>query len=161
MGPTLFFLDADRGRCFLAQSRLRELLQCRRGLMSSAEDRSTAAELLATVQANIDGGYDVSSPGRKYKARRPMSCLKCIGERKFADEAATRAALDSPRKGRKVSFCVQRKDDSESMVSFLQSGWIDLTKNLSENLSLACCATRKPTRVAQIRYDDVDAAQNS
>ena len=110
----------------------------------SDEDPDDPAQLMASVQANIDGGYGTSAAAERRKPRaNPLTpCLQCISQR--PDTNNPRAATNGPlRTARKVNFCLDRdrREQPLPFLAFFSDGWREINAGFG---SMCGMAGRKP-----------------
>ena len=102
----------------------------------SQGDYDTAADLMATVQGNLDQGYGTKPSPSKAPAK-PQRCLQCI-----TDPGASCTAHRHSLPG-----AVPGLDETPSTVLVLRDGWQELTSGFSDQMTgFSCCMARKPAR---------------
>ena len=99
----------------------------------SQADFDTAADLMETVQGNLDQGY---CPKPKPESRTPR-CLKCISDPRGH---ATHRNIRLPG-------VVPKLPETPGTVVVLQDSWQHLTTSVTDQMGLwSCCMARKPAR---------------
>jgi hypothetical protein len=99
----------------------------------SQADFDTAADLMETVQGNLDQGY---CPKPKPESRTPR-CLKCISDPRGH---ATHRNIRLPG-------VVPKLSETPGTVVVLQDSWQHLTTSVTDQMGLwSCCMARKPAR---------------
>ena len=99
----------------------------------SQADFDTAADLMETVQGNLDQGY---CPKPQPESRTPR-CLKCISDPRGH---ATHRNIRLPG-------VVPKLPETPGTVVVLQDSWQHLTTSVTDQMGLwSCCMARKPAR---------------
>ena len=99
----------------------------------SQADFDTAADLMETVQGNLDQGY---CPKPKPESRTPR-CLKRISDPRGH---ATHRNIRLPG-------VVPKLPETPGTVVVLQDSWQHLTTSVTDQMGLwSCCMARKPAR---------------
>ena len=99
----------------------------------SQADFDTAADLMETVQGNLDQGY---CPKPKPESRT-LRCLKCISDPR--GHAAHRNI--------RLPGVVPKLSETPGTVVVLQDSWQHLTTSVTDQMGLwSCCMARKPAR---------------